>query len=37
MKRYDELKKEGHEYYWLLKKFWKFSKENLPVSPFVKA
>lgn len=33
MKRYDELKKEGHEYYWLLKKFWKFllmDLDNLP-------
>ena len=29
MKRYDELKKEGHEYYWLLKKFWKFLLINL--------
>lgn len=33
MKRYDELKKEGHEYYWLLKKFWKFTLMNLDNLP----
>jgi transposase len=33
MKRYDELKKEGHEYYWLLKKFWKFLLMNLDNLP----
>lgn len=34
MKSYERLKKEGHEYYWLLKKFWKFllmNLDNLPV------
>lgn len=33
MKHYSNLKKEGHEYYWLLKKFWKFLLINLDKLP----
>lgn len=33
MKQYSNLKKEGHEFYWLLNKFWKFLLMNLDHIP----